>query len=99
MSRKTVFMVGMLMIAMLVGFGASAGAPADFEYDLVTGSRAAPPIDPVETDDDQNPRTVLDPPIKVVESWGGSINARSEPGQGTSMHILIPVEQSQGAGR
>jgi len=30
----------------------------------------------------------------IVQSWGGTLRAESEPGQGTTMHILIPLERS-----
>jgi len=30
----------------------------------------------------------------IVQSWGGTLRAESEQGQGTTMHILIPLERS-----
>lgn len=67
MSKKTMFIVGMMMIATLVGFGASAAAPAEIEDGLAEGSRAIPLVNGI---DDNPPNTPIDNPLKYADSWG-----------------------------
>ena len=66
MRNATMFIVGMLMIASLVGLGASAGAPAEFEEEMAIGTRA------MEQDpEDDEPECPPQPKLpNVVNSWG-----------------------------
>ena len=67
MRKATMFIVGMLMIAMLVGFGASAGAPAELEDGMEIGTRAIPEDPPVQIE----PEEPLGPKLpNVLNSWG-----------------------------
>ena len=67
MRKATMFIVGMLMIAMLVGFGASAAAPAEIEGGVGNGSRTAPPVDGVVSPPEEIPE---DTPLRYADSWG-----------------------------
>lgn len=69
------FIVGMLMIAMLVGFGATAAAPAEFEDGLAIGTRAMEPEPETDCDDDTpGCHPMFDPPITSYPGFGGLIS-------------------------
>ena len=66
MRNATMFIVGMMMIAMLVGFGASAGAPADIEDGYVTATKEKGQFLEVDEDDDAED---VDCPEHVHPLW------------------------------
>ena len=86
MKKATMLTVGLLMIAMVVGFGASAEAPLDRGYDPTFPPRDEGPSqddggghflgegEGEEKGDEENGhRTLFNPPLKYVESWGGIV--------------------------
>jgi hypothetical protein len=71
MKNATMFTVGLLMIAMLVGFGASAAAPADFEYDPHIEEEAKGQF--MSKDGGPSYHPMFDPPLNYADSFGGWI--------------------------
>ena len=89
MKNATMCMVGLLMIVMLVGFGASAAAPAEPVDDWDRETRS---VEETKKDEIPNRCTpILDPERQDVDSYGGLYYDCTGPGCPPSPHDTVEL--------